>query len=145
MSSPWGEAGSDAGSPGGSGTAAAVGDATWSHAFYNTIAWTNPGGDFNALASASTVINDIGFYSWSSAAMVSDVQSWLSNPATNFGWALRGNETDLQTAKRFDTHEESDSNFHPALMIQFIEVPGPAGLGAFACAALFGPRRRRVS
>ena len=35
--------------------------------------------------------------------MVADVQSWLDNPATNFGWLVLGDESDILTAKRFDT------------------------------------------
>jgi MYXO-CTERM domain-containing protein len=145
ITSPWGEAGSDAGNPGGTGASADPGDATWSHAFFNTTAWTTAGGDFNALASATTSIIDIGFYSWSSPAMVADIQNWLNSPALNHGWILRGNESDLQTAKRFDTREESDSNFHPALLINYTEVPAPGALAAFAAGGLLTRRRRRTA
>ena len=27
--------------------------------------------------------------------MVTDVQSWLDNPANNFGWLVLGNESDI--------------------------------------------------
>ena len=53
--------------------------------------------------------------------MVADVQSWLDNPASNFGWLVLGDETDHRTtAKRFDTRESASP---PMLTIQYI--PGP--------------------
>ena len=39
--------------------------------------------------------------------MVADVQSWLDNPASNFGWLVLGDETAIATAKRFDTRESA--------------------------------------
>ena len=49
--------------------------------------------------------------------MVADVQSWLDNPATNFGWLVLGDESMMMmTAKRFDTRE---SNNPPVLTIQY--------------------------
>ena len=52
--------------------------------------------------------------------MVADVQSWLDNPASNFGWLVLGDETASATAKRFDTRESASP---PMLTIQYI--PGP--------------------
>ncbi len=144
MFSDWGEAGSDAGSPGGMGAPAEAGDATWSHAFYNTTMWTTAGGDLDATASASQLINDVGFYSWSSLDMVGDVQSWLDSPALNYGWALLGNEVTFQSAKRFDTHENGDPSARPQLVIQFLEVPAPGGLALLALGGLVRGRRRRA-
>ena len=52
------------------------------------------GGDFSATVSASQSVGAIGQYTWSSAQMVADVQSWLDNPASNFGWLVLGDESD---------------------------------------------------
>jgi hypothetical protein len=52
--------------------------------------------------------------------MVADAQSWLDNPASNFGWLVLGDETAIATAKRFDTRESAGP---PMLTIQF--TPGP--------------------
>ena len=52
--------------------------------------------------------------------MVADVQAWLDNPASNFGWLVLGDETAIATAKRFDTRESASP---PMLTIEFI--PGP--------------------
>src|SRR5688572_4850705 len=82
----WGEAASNAAQEEGRGIQAMPGDATWCHRFYPTSFWASVGGDFVAAASATTAVNKEGFYSWSSPGLVADVQLWLNNPGTNFGW-----------------------------------------------------------
>ena len=42
------------------------------------------------MVSASQSVGAIGDYTWSSARMVGDVQSWLDNPVNNFGWLVLG-------------------------------------------------------
>ncbi len=101
-SADWGEAGS-AGS--GSGVIAQPGDATWLFRFYNTVPWTTVGGDFVAAPSASQSVADIGPYSWTGAGLVADVQFWVDNAASNFGWVVLGDETVMSTAKKFYSRE----------------------------------------
>jgi hypothetical protein len=112
----WGEGTSDASGFEGMGGPATTNDATWRHRFYNTIFWTTQGGDFSATVSASQSVDDIGQYIWSSAQMVADVQSWLDNPASNFGWLVLGDESTITTAKRFDTRESTSP---PVLTIEY--------------------------
>ena len=50
--------------------------------------------------------------------MTADVQAWLDDAATNFGWILIGNESKGKTANRFDTMESSESA-RPTLTIEF--------------------------
>ena len=90
----WGEGTSHAPVEEGDGAPATPNDATWRHRFFDTIFWTNEGGDFSATVSASQSVGGIGQYTWSSAQMVADVQSWLDNPGSNFGWLVLGDETD---------------------------------------------------
>jgi len=116
----WGEGTSHAPMGEGDGAPATPNDATWRHRFFDTIFWTNEGGDFSATVSASQTVDGIGQYTWSSTQMVADVQSWLDDPASNFGWLVLGDETTIATAKRFDTRESASP---PMLTIQFI--PGP--------------------
>ena len=116
----WGEGTSHAPGEEGDGAPATTNDATWRHRFFDTIFWTTQGGDFSGTVSASQSVGAIGQYTWSSAQMVADVQSWLDNPASNFGWLVLGNETTIATAKRFDTRESASP---PVLAIQYI--PGP--------------------
>src|SRR5690606_29351298 len=66
-----------------------TGDATWTARFYNTANWTTPGGDFVSTPSASQFISgSFGNAVYSSTAMIEDVQAWVSNPGSNFGWIL---------------------------------------------------------
>src|SRR6266498_1238914 len=112
----WGEGTSDASGREGAGAPATTNDATWRHRFYSTIFWTTEGGDFSPTVSAIQLVGAIDTYTWSSAQMVTDVQSWLDNPATNFGWLVLGDESVSETAKRFDTRESASP---PVLTIQY--------------------------
>lgn len=137
----WGEGASSATMGGGGGGApAAAGDATWLHTFFPGQFWTTPGGDFDPAVSASQSIVDIGFYTFTSAQLAAEVQQWLDNPAGNFGWLLRGNESTFQTTKRFDSRESTTLAFRPVLTIDFTPVPAP---GAALLLGAFAMRRRR--
>ena len=63
----WGEGTSDAVMEEGQGAEAEDGDATWVHTFYETEFWVSTGGDFDRSPSGETVVDDIAFYTWSSA------------------------------------------------------------------------------
>jgi len=119
----WGEGTSHAPMGEGDGAPATPNDATWRHRFFDTIFWTTQGGDFSATVSASQSVGPIGQYTWSSPQMVADVQLWLDNPASNFGWLVLGDESAVATAKRFDTRESASP---PVLTIQYVRtMPSP--------------------
>ncbi len=116
----WGEGTSDAIGAEGSGVAATTNDATWLHQFFSTDVWATAGGDFSGTISGSISVDNIGSYTVASTAqMVADVQSWLDNPAANFGWLLLGNESIEQSARRFDSKENSTAAFRPYLTVTF--------------------------
>lgn len=115
----WGEGASNAGNPGGQGVLATPGDATWLHTRYDAEFWSAQGGDFAPAASASRRITDLGFYTWSGPAMVADAQSWLDDPAVNFGWMLVGNESARFTARRFDSRESGETTYRPSLKVVY--------------------------
>ena len=116
----WGEGTSVAGGNGGGGAPATTGDATWLHTFFSTNQWATSGGVYSSTASATQTVNTIGTYSWGSTPqMVSDVQGWLNNPSTNFGWLLLGNEFTSLTSKRFDTREHPTTSFRPKLTVTY--------------------------
>src|SRR5205085_7382798 len=96
----WGEGTSHAPMGEGDGAPATPNDATWRHRFFDSVFWTTQGGDFSATVSASQMVGGVGQYTWSSAQMVTDVQGWLDNPASNFGWLMLGDESVFLTAKR---------------------------------------------
>lgn len=118
----WGEGTSHAPMGEGDGAPATPNDATWRHRFFDSVFWTMQGGDFSATVSATQSVGGTGHYTWSSAQMVADVQSWLNNPASNFGWLVLGDETATATAKRFDTRESASP---PILTIEFRVAPSP--------------------
>jgi hypothetical protein len=131
VSADWGEAGSTGA---GSGGAAQPGDATWIYRFFNTSTWTSAGGDFTAAPSASLSVADTGPYVWTGAGLVADVQSWVNNPASNFGWLVLGNESTTSTVKKFYS---SEGLTPPRLTVDYtpgtISVPpGPAEAVWFA-------------
>lgn len=122
----WGEGTSDAPGPEGEGTGAMAGDATWSFRVLDGETWDNSGGDFEAAASAGATVAGQGKYEWTSDQMVADVQAWLDDASTSFGWILIGNERGLQTAKRFDSKENGTESRRPALEITFTAAAAQA-------------------
>lgn len=120
VTSDWGEGTSDAEGQEGMGAASTPNDATWIHTFFDGATWTNVGGDFDAAASASQTVGIFGFYTWGSTPqMVADVQSWLDDPSSNFGWMLRGDESASRTAKRFSSRENSAPSTRPILRVTY--------------------------
>jgi spore coat protein A, manganese oxidase len=120
----WGEGTSQADGEEGEGAPATLGDSTWSHALWDTVTWTSPGGDYEATASATTSVpGNNGPVTWTSTAMVADVQTWLDSPGDNFGWFLIGNEGAQKTAKRFDGRHSADSAQRPVLIVTFTPAP----------------------
>ena len=109
LNSDWGEGASVAAAPEGRGITAETGDATWMHTFFDEAFWNTPGGDFSEVASAQLMIDEVGSYTFGSTnAMVNDVQDWLDNPETNFGWILIANEL-VTSARRFSSRENGNN------------------------------------
>ena len=120
LNADWGEGSSDNGSREGGGAPATKNDATWTQSFFDSLSWANPGADFNATADATISVGATALYTWgSNAAMVSTVQNWLDNPASNFGWLVKGNESTDQSTKRFESRE---STTKPTLTITYSSV-----------------------
>ena len=117
----WGEGTSFA--TGGNGASSTTDDATWIHTFFSTGVWNAPGGDFEATASATESIGTFGPETWGSTAeLVADVQAWLDDPSSNYGWILIGDEAANSSARQFASRESSTNA--PVLTVQYI-VPEP--------------------
>jgi hypothetical protein len=120
VAADWGEGTSNASNSEGSGALSSTGDATWIHRFYSSTTWTKAGGDFASAASASASVDNVGSYSWGSTTqMVADVQGWLANPSSNFGWILLGNEATTSTTKRFDSRDNGTVANRPKLTVTY--------------------------
>ncbi|MGD8874616.1 MAG: DNRLRE domain-containing protein, partial [Gammaproteobacteria bacterium] len=118
VTTSWGEGANTCGvRGGGQGEAALAGSATWNSAVHNlNPAWGTPGGDFNATPSGSTLVNTTAPVWSSTATMVADVQDWLDNPTTNYGWILIGDEVNKTSTRRFDSREGAS---RPSLVVDF--------------------------
>ena len=112
------------------GGAATTDDATWQHAFFPATFWSSVGGDFVPAAVATTSVADVGTYTFSSATMVSQVQTWLTMPANNFGWILRGPEGTNQSAIRLFSREAPDPANRPQLTVTYSVPCASAGVAS---------------
>lgn len=131
LSTAWGEGTTGAGltqiGGTGQGFPAGPGDATWNGPSFPNTSWTTPGGDFSQTISASvtvgTVVNTVS--TWTSPTMTADVQGWLNNPSTNFGWELvNSDETDTRTFRAFWTKEAADPTTRPQLVVTYAALAG---------------------
>lgn len=123
----WGEGPSVA--FGGGGADSLPPDVTWIHRFYPNTPWATAGGEFVSTASATRNVANVGYYTWATTpALVADVQGWINNPSTNFGWCVQGNEVTLQSVKRFDSRESGSAAARPLLTVVFTPPANPADL-----------------
>jgi hypothetical protein len=108
----------------GQGYPATTNEATWNDRFaFANAPWINPGGepdaDFASNSSAERFIADANFYTFRFGTIAQDVQGWLNDPQSNFGWMLMTrDESQISTARRFGSHE--DSGNAPTLDVAFI-------------------------
>jgi hypothetical protein len=146
LTNSWGESTSRAGdSSGGSGDLSQPGDATWVsrfHSWTNPILWNTPGGDFVSTASATLGVGTTpGRFTWGSSRLASDVQGFLADPASNFGWILYAPNAGAGNAKRFMTREASATE-RPVLVIEYT-IPSPGSFALFSAGLAFMRRRTR--
>ena len=129
LTSAWGEGASDATGEEGAGTTPQSGDATWIHTSFPGQFWTNAGGDFIGTPSASTSVVFEGFYNWTGAGLVADVQGFVDGDFVNSGWLMLNEAGSTgASAKRFNSREHPDIDTRPVLTVMFtpavIDCPG---------------------
>jgi hypothetical protein len=136
------------------GSPAATGDTTWNDLHHNTTGenWTTPGGqigtDFASTPSATTSVGDVGLYLWgSSPELVADVQSWLSSPSTNYGFALISESENVAgTARRFASREQPGGDKPaPTLTLTYQSAPEPGRMLLLLTGVGAATFRRRTS
>ncbi len=127
----WGEGTVDAPGQEGTGAPAQAGDATWTQNRLGGGSWDQLGGDYETMASAAAPVRNLGRYTWTSDQLIADVQAWLDDPASNFGWIVIGNEAaGFGTAKRLDSRENPDPAARPVLVVSYSGgvVPAPVAI-----------------
>ncbi len=107
------------------GLQATTGEATWISRLFLLPQWALPGGkegtDFLTDTSASTFVSGRGGYTFVSSNLVADVQFWLDNTNSNFGWILMSqDEPTASTARRFASREAGANA--PTLVIEYTTV-----------------------
>ena len=135
----------DESSPG-LGAIATIGEATWIHRSLGGEMWAAPGGlpgvDYFSTASSTAFVYGLGdpVEFGSTLDLTADVQLWLDNPQSNFGWMLLTQTEDIvKTARSFASREHEIGG--PILVIDFTPVPEPStflvmGLALLACSRL---------
>ena len=137
LTTDWGAGTSDAGGVEASGAAATTNDATWVNNFFGSSTWTTAGGDFSGTASghaligssitSNTVINI------SSPGILADIQSFVNNPATNFGWIISSdNEAQENSVKRIISTNSANASLRPTLSVTYTAGAVPVTLKSFS-------------
>jgi hypothetical protein len=142
LTQAWTEGDTDPPGEEGAGGPTLPGDVTWLHTTYASGFWSQPGGDFSPIASASAMVFGIDFYTWD---LTVDAQHMLDNTAQNFGWCLIGEEGADATAKRFDSRENATLEFRPSMTVEYRVVPTPGGALLPTLVVLRACRRNRQS
>ena len=99
-------------------------------------------------ASAALSVNDIGAYTWTSAGLAADVQSWLDGSDGNFGWILVSDEQTTFSVRAFASRSNFSENARPVLTIAYTEaIPEPATVVMLLAglALLLGLNRKRLA
>jgi hypothetical protein len=123
----WGTGASN--SFGGSGASSQANDASWFHRFYPGTLWATVGGSYSATVSATVNVprTQGSVVRFNTAGVVADVQAWVNNPATNFGWFVLGNETTRGSARRLASSEHVTASIRPSLRVTFTPPPQCSG------------------
>lgn len=101
-------------------------DATWSSRLPD-IAWEVPGADGDLdrfpFPSSSVFLTGAGTYTFSSTpTFVADVQMWVDDPASNFGYLLLSqDEPTMFTARMFGTRDDPDTS--PQMTVTYVLAP----------------------
>jgi len=119
LTSDWGEGTSNAEGAEGKGAPATDEDVTWTKMVFSGEPWVKPGGDYELEASASNSVSLGTDGVFGSSTVTADVNAWLNDPASNYGWIVIGTENSSSTAIRFGSRENINPELRPYLKLYY--------------------------
>jgi hypothetical protein len=93
------------------------------------VTWTSGVSMAAADTAVAPVRNDLAagtVVTWTSPRLTREVQRWVDAPATNFGWAIIGDESAPRTMRRFASREHPDAFKRPMLVVTYSLPNGTA-------------------
>eukprot|EP00043_Microstomoeca_roanoka_P004193 m.48097 g.48097 ORF g.48097 m.48097 type:complete len:284 (-) comp12379_c0_seq1:115-966(-) len=107
--------------PGGKCAKAGGNDASWKYSNVATnTTWRTVGGNYTVEKSALTSVGSSeSYYIWQDERLVRDVQAWIDDPASNYGWILIGDEETVRSVKSFVSRQNMDTTAHPRIVIEY--------------------------
>jgi hypothetical protein len=140
LTADWGEGTSDAAAREAQGAPATSDDATWTKKSVASTPWTTAGGDFSNTTSASVSTIAASFNAPAPTLItvtgqnaITDVQSWVTSPSSNFGWIIiSNNETVEGSVKRFISRNTTVTAQVPTLSITYTATTLPITLKGFS-------------
>lgn len=119
LTTEWGEGSSKALEGDGKGAPVTEGDASWSHAIFPGTQWIKSGGDYDLEYSALDTVSLGEEAVFRSERLTIDVNFWLQNPSSNFGWILVGDEFSTSTSAKFGSRDNNDHTQWPVLKLYY--------------------------
>lgn len=122
---------------GGKGATATAGDVTWLSSSYPGTSWTTAGGDFDATVSGSKkslveIESGRSMSTFTTSGMATDVQYWLANSSSNYGWLLQGDETVAGNAEGFRSKDGTDRSYNSPLLKVYYSTSPTTGTSTLA-------------
>ncbi|HUW82308.1 MAG TPA: Calx-beta domain-containing protein, partial [Phycisphaerae bacterium] len=103
------------------------GEVTW-NSYASGQAWTNPGGDYSAPVVGQCTKDPTAIDVWMEWDVTAVVQSWVDNPASNYGLALKVQDETVGVQNRFRSSEYGSNG--PELFITDLNSAPAVDAGA---------------
>ena len=82
--------------------------------------WVNEGGDFSPTPTSSLTLTDDTENTYVEFPVTADVQDFISNPETNFGWLIKDSTEPTWKRVDYSSSEDSHQSRWPELVVNYI-------------------------